>query len=64
MNKIFPAVVKNMDENEILEFGQNRISAITKNIGNARMQISWENSTIILTIEADSQEELSKLFLY
>lgn len=53
-----------MDENEILEFGQNRISAITKNIGNARMQISWENSTIILTIEADSQEELSKLFLY
>jgi MoxR-like ATPase len=60
MSKIFPAIVKHLDGNEILEFGQNRISAITQNVGNARMQICRDNSTIILTIEADSQEDLSE----
>ena len=60
MSKIFPSIVKHLDENEILEFGQNRISAITKNVGNARMQIRRDNSTLTLTIEADSQEDLSE----
>ncbi len=60
MNKIFPAIVKHLDENKILEFGQNRISAITQKVGNARMQIHRDNSTVTLTIEVDSQEDLSE----
>ncbi len=60
MSKIFPVIIKHLDGDEILEFGQNRISAITQNVGNARMQIRRDNSTITLTIEADSQEDLSE----
>lgn len=58
INKVFPLVVKHLSNSDILEFGQNRINAISENIGNAGMQICRENNTITLTIEADNQEDL------
>ncbi len=58
MNKVFPAILKRLEENDILEFGQHRINVLNQNIGNAEMQISRENNSITLTIEADNQEDL------
>lgn len=58
MNRVFPSVVKHLDNDDVLEFGQNRINEIAQDIGNARIRIFRENGTITLSIESDNQEDI------
>jgi MoxR-like ATPase len=58
MKRIFPAIAKHLDNNDMLEFGQNHINTLTQDIGNAIMKICRKNNMITLTIEADNQGDL------
>ncbi|WAM22618.1 MAG: AAA family ATPase (plasmid) [Candidatus Methanoperedens sp.] len=72
LNKVFPVIVTRLDKDKMLEFGQNKINTITQNIGNARIEMRRQKSnsllkvnmgklmTITLTIEAESQAELTE----
>ncbi|WAM22615.1 MAG: hypothetical protein OI715_00550 (plasmid) [Candidatus Methanoperedens sp.] len=73
MAKVFPVIVTRLDKNKMLEFGQNKISTITQNIGTTRINMQRQKSnsllkanmgkltTITLTIEAESQTELTEI---
>ena len=58
MKRIFPAIAKHLDNNDMLEFGQNHINTLTQDIGNAIMKICRKNNMITLTFEADNQRDL------
>ncbi len=58
MKRIFPAIAKHLDNNDMLEFGQNHINTLTQDIGNAIMKICRKNNMITLTFEADNQGDL------